>query len=32
MNQKPTSTDICINWNTHALTEWKIGTLRKLIK
>ena len=29
---KPTSTDICINWNTHVPTEWKIGTLRNLIK
>ena len=29
---KPTSTDICINWNTRAPTEWKIGTLRNLIK
>ena len=30
---KPTSTDIYINWNAHASTEWKIGTLsRNLIK
>ena len=32
VNQKPTSTDIYINWNAHALTRWKIGTLRNLIK
>ena len=32
MNQKPTSTNIPINWNTHALTEWKIETLGKFIK
>ena len=30
--QKPTSTDIYIKWNAHAPTEWKIGTLRNLIK
>ena len=30
--RKPTSTDIYINWNAHAPTEWKIGTLRNLIK
>ena len=30
--QKPTSSDIYINWNAHAPTEWKIGILRNLIK
>ena len=30
--RKPTSTDIYISWNGHAPTEWKIGTLRNLIK
>ena len=30
--RKPTSTDIYIIWNAHAPTEWKIGTLRNLIK
>ena len=30
--RKLTSTDIYINWNAHAPTEWKIGTLRNLIK
>ena len=30
--QKPTSSDIYINWNAHAPTEWKIGTLWNLIK
>ena len=29
---KPTSSDIYINWNAHTTTEWKIGTLRNLIK
>ena len=30
--RKPTSTDIYVNWNPYASTEWKIGTLRNLIK
>ena len=30
--RKPTSSDIYINWNAHTTTEWKIGTLRNLIK
>ena len=30
--QKPTSTNIYINWNAHAPTEWKIETLRDPIK
>ena len=30
--RKPTSSDIYINWNVHAPTEWKIGILRNLIK
>ena len=30
--RKSTSTDIYINWNAHAPTELKIGTLRNLIK
>ena len=30
--QKPSSTDIYINWNAHVPTEWKIRTLRNLIK
>ena len=30
--QKPTSTHIYINWNAHAPTKWKIGTLTNLIK
>ena len=30
--RKLTSTDIYITWNAHAPTEWKIGTLRNLIK
>ena len=30
--RKPTSIDIFIKWNAHAPTEWKIGTLRNLIK
>ena len=29
---KSTSTDICLKWNVHASTEWKISTLRYLIK
>ena len=32
VNQKPTSTNIYLNWNGHAPTEWKIRTLRNLIK
>ena len=32
VSRKPTSTDIYMNWNAHAPTEWKIGTLRNLIK
>ena len=30
--RKPTSSDIYINWNAHAPTELKIGTLGNLIK
>ena len=30
--RKPTSSDICINWNAHTTTQFKIGTLRNLIK
>ena len=30
--RKPTNTDIYMNWNTHAPTNWKIGTLKTLIK
>ena len=29
---KPASINIYINWNAHAPTKWKIGTVRKLIK
>lgn len=27
-----TNTDLYINWNAHALLEWKIGALRNLVK
>ena len=30
--RKPAITDIYINWNAHAPTEWKMGTFRNLIK
>ena len=30
--QKLISSDIYINWNAHAPTEWKVRTLRNLIK
>ena len=30
--QKPTGINIYINWNAQAPPEWKIGTIRKLIK
>ena len=29
---KSTSSNIYLNWNAHAPTEWKVGTLRSLIK
>ena len=31
-HRKETSTDLYINWNSHAPVEWKIGTLRNLVK
>ena len=30
--RKETSTNICINWNAHAPSNWKIGRLRNLLK
>ena len=30
--RKPRNTDIYINWNAHLATEWKIETLRNVIK
>ena len=30
--RKPTSTNIYINWDAHAPTEWKIGTVKNLTK
>ena len=32
VHRKETSTDLYINWNAHAPMEWKIGTLRNLVK
>ena len=32
VHRKETSTNFCINWNSHAPMEWKIGTLRNLVK
>ena len=25
-------TDVCMNWNSHAPMQWKIGTLKNLVK
>ena len=30
--RKETNTDIHMNWNSHAPTQWKIGTLKNLVK
>ena len=30
--RKATCTNICINWHSHAASNWKIRTLRNLIK
>ena len=30
--RKATNTDVCMNWNAHAPTVWKIATLRSLVK
>ena len=32
VHRKETSKNFCINWNSHAPMEWKIGTLRNLVK
>ena len=32
VHRKETSTDFYINWNSHAPVQWKIGTLRNLVK
>ena len=32
VHRKETSIDLYINWNSNAPVEWKIGTLRKLVK
>ena len=29
--RKPTNTDIYLNWNSHAPTKWKRGTLRTIL-
>ena len=30
--RKSTNTDIFVNWNTPSPTDWKIGTLKTLVK
>ena len=30
--RKSTNTNIYMNWNTYASTDWKIGTLKTIIK
>ena len=32
VHRKETSNDLYINWNAHAPMEWKIGTLKTLVK
>ena len=32
VHRKETSTNLYINWNSHAPMEWKIGALRSLVK
>ena len=32
IHRKETSTDLYINWNAHVPMEWKIGTLKNLVK
>ena len=29
--RKPTNTDVYLNWNAHALTTWKRGTLKTIL-
>ena len=30
--RKERNTDVCMNWNSHAPMQWKIGTLKNLVK
>ena len=32
VHSKETSPDLCINWNSYESVEWKIGTLRNIVK